>query len=208
MVKFLNKLDLKVILIIGLLIAVFLMRTCNQNTDKTDKIKINGKKYDIIQHDIDTQYLQHDTIIYKKGKNIIKDTTIFVEVPSIVDTNKILEDFYAKNVYKDTITLNDSLGTISLIDTISENKIQDRKYNIKVREKIVKEFLVVKEPSKGQLYIGGTINVDKINLLNYVGPSLLYKTKKDNLYSFGIGYGLDKSISIQGGTYWKIKLKK
>ena len=208
MFNFLNKLDLKVILIIGLLITVFLMRTCNQNTDKTDTIKINGKKYDVIQHDIDTQYLQHDTIIYKKGKNIIKDTTIFVEVPSIVDTNKILEDFYAKNVYKDTITLNDSLGTISLIDTISENKIQDRKYNIKVREKIVKEFLVVKEPSKGQLYIGGTVNVDKINLLNYVGPSLLYKTKKDNLYSFGIGYSIDKSVSIQGGTYWKIKLKK
>jgi hypothetical protein len=208
MFKYLNKLDLKVILIIGLLVVVFLMRTCNQNKDKTDTIKINGKKYDVIQHDIDTQYLQHDTIIYKKGKNIIKDTTIFVEIPSIVDTNKILQDFYAKNVYKDTITLNDSLGTISLIDTISENKIQDRKYNIKVREKIVKEFLVVKEPSKGQLYIGGTINVDKINLLNYVGPSLLYKTKKDNLYSFGIGYGINKSVSIQGGTYWKIKLKK
>jgi len=208
MFKYLNKLDLKVILIIGLLVVVFLMRTCNQNKDKTDTIKINGKKYDVIQHDIDTQYLQHDTIIYKKGKNIIKDTTIFVEIPSIVDTNKILQDFYSKNVYKDTITLNDSLGTISLIDTISENKIQDRKYNIKVREKIVKEFLVVKEPSKGQLYIGGTINVDKINLLNYVGPSLLYKTKKDNLYSFGIGYGINKSVSIQGGTYWKIKLKK
>ena len=208
MFKYLNKLDLKVILIIGLLVVVFLMRTCNQNKDKTDTIKINGKKYDVIQHDIDTQYLYHDTIIYKKGKTIIKDTTIFVEVPSVVDTNKILEDFYAKSVYKDTITLNDSLGTISLIDTISENKIQDRKYNLKIREKIVKEFLVVKEPSKGQLYIGGTINVDKINLLNYVGPSLLYKTKKDNLYSFGIGYGINKSVSIQGGTYWKIKLKK
>lgn len=208
MFKFLNKLDLKVILIIGLLIVIFLMRTCTQNTDKTDTIKINGKKYDVIKHDIDTQYLQHDTVIYKKGKNIIKDTTIFVEVPSVVDTNKVLEDFYSKNVYKDTITLNDSLGTISLIDTISENKIQDRKYNIKIREKIVKEFLVVKEPSKGQLYIGGIVNVDKVNLLNYVGPSLLYKTKKDNLYSFGIGYNIDKSVSIQGGTYWKIKLKK
>jgi len=208
MFKFLNKLDLKVILIIGLLIVIFLMRTCTQNTDKTDTIKINGKKYDVIKHDIDTQYLQHDTVIYKKGKTIIKDTTIFVEVPSVVDTNKVLEDFYSKNVYKDTITLNDSLGTISLIDTISENKIQDRKYNIKIREKIVKEFLVVKEPSKGQLYIGGIVNVDKVNLLNYVGPSLLYKTKKDNLYSFGIGYNIDKSVSIQGGTYWKIKLKK
>ena len=207
MFKFLNKLDLKVILIIGLLIVVFLMRTCTQ-TDKTNTIKIDGKKYDVVKHDIDTQYIQHNTVIYKKGKTIIKDTTIFVEVPSVVDTNKILEDFYAKSVYKDTITLNDSLGTISLIDTISENKIQDRKYNLKIREKIVKEILVVKEPSKGQLYIGGIVNVDRINLVNYVGPSFLYKTKKDNLYSFGVGYGIDKSVSIQGGTYWKIKLKK
>ena len=207
MFKFLNKLDLKVILIIGLLIVVFLMRTCTQ-TDETNTIKIDGKKYDVVKHDIDTQYIQHNTVIYKKGKTIIKDTTIFVEVPSVVDTNKILEDFYAKSVYKDTITLNDSLGTISLIDTISENKIQDRKYNLKIREKIVKEILVVKEPSKGQLYIGGIVNVDRINLVNYVGPSFLYKTKKDNLYSLGVGYGIDKSVSIQGGTYWKIKLKK
>jgi hypothetical protein len=207
MFKFLNKLDLKVILIIGLLIVILLMRTCS-HTDKTGTIKIDGKKYDVVKHDIDTQYIQHDTIIYKKGKTIIKDTTIFVEIPRVVDTNKILEDFYAKNVYKDTITLNDSLGTIALIDTISENKIKDRKYSLKIKEKIVKELIVVKEPSKGQLYIGGLINVDRINLVNYVGPSFLYKTKKDNIYSFGIGYSINKSVSIQGGTYWKIKLKK
>lgn len=208
MFKFLNKLDLKIMLIIGLLIIIFIMRTCTNSTNKPNFIKIDGKKYEVIKHDIDTQYLQHNTVIYKKGKTIIKDTTIFVKIPTVIDTNKILQSYYAKNLYKDTIILNDNLGMISLIDTISENKIQDRKYNIKIKEKVIKEVSIVKEPSKGQLYIGGVINVDKINLLNYVGPSLLYKTKNDNIYSLGIGYGINKTISIQGGTYWKIKLKK
>ena len=58
------------------------------------------------------------------------------------------------------------------------------------------------------MYFKKPYEVDKINLLNYVGPSLLYKTKNDNIYSLGIGYGINKTISIQGGTYWKIKLKK
>ena len=31
-------------------------------------------------------------------------------------------------------------------------------------------------------------------------------TKKDKLYSLGIGYGTNKQISLQGGIFWKIKL--
>jgi hypothetical protein len=58
------------------------------------------------------------------------------------------------------------------------------------------------------MYIGGVAGFDKVNIVNFVGPSLLLKDKKDKVYSLGVGYSNAKSLSIQGGIYWKIKLKK
>jgi hypothetical protein len=45
-------------------------------------------------------------------------------------------------------------------------------------------------------------------LVNFVGPTFLFKSKKDKVYSLGIGYSLQKQLSVQGGLYWKIGKKK
>jgi hypothetical protein len=58
------------------------------------------------------------------------------------------------------------------------------------------------------VFIGGVAGFDKVNLVNFVGPSLLIKDKKDKLYLIGIGYSNAKTVSLQGGIYWKIKFKK
>ena len=34
------------------------------------------------------------------------------------------------------------------------------------------------------------------------------KTKTDKIYNLGVGINNNKGISVQGGMYWKIKLKK
>ena len=70
------------------------------------------------------------------------------------------------------------------------------------------ETIIVKELPKNQVYIGLSGGFDKVNVVNFIGPSLLLRTKSDKIYSIGVGYSASKTISIQGSIYWKIKLKK
>ena len=72
----------------------------------------------------------------------------------------------------------------------------------------IKETLYLEQPPKVMAFIGGVAGFDKVNIVNFVGPSLLIKDKKDKVYSIGVGYSNAKTVSIQGGIYWKIKLKK
>jgi hypothetical protein len=65
-----------------------------------------------------------------------------------------------------------------------------------------------KELPKNQFFLGATLGFDKTNIVNFAGPSFIFKSKKDYLYSFGIGYSNAKTVSIQGGMLFKIKLKK
>ena len=127
-------------------------------------------------------------------------------MPREVDTVAILKDFYCKEVYKDTLKLNDGLGYVSVIDTVSQNKIIGRVWNSQVNKIIIKDTKIVKKAPVNQLYIGAVSGFDRVNIVNYVGPTLVFKTKKDKLYSLGIGYGTNKQISLQGGIFWKIKL--
>jgi len=49
---------------------------------------------------------------------------------------------------------------------------------------------------------------DKANIINFAGPSAMLKTKTDKVYTLGVGYSNAKTVAVQGGMYWKIKLKK
>ena len=124
------------------------------------------------------------------------------------DTLQVVKDYYAKRVYIDTLKLADSLGYIVVNDTVSQNSLLGRLWNAQVNKTTIKETLIVKELPKNQVYIGLVGGFDRANVVNFAGPSLLLKTKTDKVYSIGVGYSADKVMSIQGGLYWKIKLKK
>lgn len=213
--KYLLKLDIKVILIIILGLVIVFMRTCDSNNKTkvpTEKVKINGKTYEVIKYVRDTIYVPKYITIYKRGKDIYHDTTIYVKVPVDVDTAQILRDFYAKNVYNDTIKLEDSLGLVTINDTISQNKILGRNFNAKINQKEIHETLTVKEPPKRQMYVGLNTSVDNYVGLSTIGTSVIYKDKKDKMYQIGVGvnnHNMSKlSPYINGGVYWKLKLKK
>jgi hypothetical protein len=208
-IKDLLKLDFKTLLLIGLIVVIVLMRACESTGTKPgETIKIDGKKYEVLKHEIDTVLIPHDTVVYKKGKDIYHDTTIYVEVPSTVDTSAIIRDYYAKRIFIDTLKLKDSLGYIVVNDTVSENTLLGRLWNAQVNKISIKETLIVKDLPKNQVYIGLVGGFDKQNIVNFAGPSLLLKTKSDKIYSVGVGYSASKVLSLQGSIYWKIKLKK
>jgi hypothetical protein len=183
-------------------------------------IRIDGKKYEVLKHTIDTIEVEKTKIVTKKGADIIHevidvDTLVLKELVN-VDTAALLKDYLAKVVYKDTLTLDGGLGTIALTDTITKNRILGRTWDAKVKERIIKEELIVKEPAKTQLYYGLNAGFNREDYVSAVGAGLILKTKKDKIYQFGLGVnnrttdGTNGSFSpyVGFGTYWKIKVKK
>jgi hypothetical protein len=166
---------------------------------------VNGKPYEVIKHDIDTTYITKTKIKEVKGEDIIHDTTIFVQIPVDVDSMAIIRAYFAKNVFRDTLKLDDSLGYVTVQDTISQNKILARKYTASVRERTIKETTIVKELPKSQLYWGLGASFDKVNFVNNINTNLLYKTKCDKIYGLGGGVDINKTPFINASIYWKIK---
>ena len=181
-------------------------------------IKIDGKKYEVIKHTIDTVDVIKTKVVTKKGDDIYHEVIVEkeIKIPVNVDTIAIINDFYSKVLYKDVLVLPDSLGTVSVIDTISQNRILGRTFNASVKERTIKETMIVKEPAKTQLYYGLNAGFNKEDYVSAVGAGLILKTKKDKIYNINIGVnnrtvdGTNGSFSpyVGFGTYWKIKVKK
>lgn len=204
------KLDLKILAIL-VLIGVVVFQQCGGDNDKPgETINIDGKQYEIIKHEIDTVEVEKVQTIYKKGEDIYHESIRTVEIPAgPIDTLLILKDFYAKNIYKDTIRLDDSLGTIVLIDTITQNTLKGRYVKSKIVQRTINDKLIVKDPPKTQVYYGPMIGFDRVNFINTVGGGVILKTKKDKIYQISAGVnGPTITPFVQGGLFWKIKLKK
>jgi hypothetical protein len=181
-------------------------------------IRIEGKKYEIIKHDIDTVDIVKTKIVTKKGEDIYHETIVEKEViiPAIIDTLALLKDYYSKVLYKDTLVLPDSLGIVALNDTISQNKILGRTFNASVKQRTIKETTIVKELPKTKIFYGLEGGFNKADVVSSVGAGVLINTKKDKIYQLGLGVtnqttdGTTGGFTpyIRGGVYWKIKLKK
>jgi len=207
-----DRLDLRSLTIIVLIIVIFLMRMCstdgNISGGKNNTVKIGGKKYTIVKREVDTTYITTRQTVYTPGDSIYVEVPIYVDVPGKVDTAYILRDYYAKYVYRDTLRLNDSLGYIAMRDTIFKNRILGRHFDAFVNKITVKETIYLDPVKTLEFYLGGVIGFDKKDIINFAGPSALLKDKQDRVYTLGIGYNNAKTLSIQGGMYWRIKFKK
>lgn len=181
-------------------------------------IKIDGKKYEVIKHTIDTVDVIKTKIVTKKGDDIYHEVIVEKEVmiPANIDTAALIKNYYLKVLYKDVLVLPDSLGTVSVTDTISQNRILSRTFDAKVRERTIREELIVKEPAKNQLYYGLNGGFNKEDFVSAIGVGVIFKTKKDKIYNLNVGVNNETIDGINGtfspyvgfGTYWKIRLKK
>jgi hypothetical protein len=199
------------ILIVGL-IAFIVFKQCSSEDKEIKTINVDGKKYELLKHKIDTFVVEHTQIKYRKGKDIPYEVIVEkekkVEVPVYIkaDTERILKDYHAKILYKDKLVLDNELGTIEITDTISMNKIIGRKWNAQMRERTVTDTKIVKELPKNQVYIGaqGVIG----NSIVMVGPQITLKTKKDNLYGVNLFLDANGNKYYGASISWKIRLKK
>jgi hypothetical protein len=202
---------------IALLIVIVVFQQCGGDKTKTGEIvKVDGKKYELIKHEIDTFEIVKTKVVTKKGEDIYHETIKEVNIPAIVDTQALLQDYFAKNIYKDTLQLPDSLGIVSLIDTITQNKILGRTFNASVKQRTIKETTIVKELPKTKLFYGFEGGFNKADVVSHLGFGVLVNTKKDKMFHLGLGVanrttdGTSGALApyIGGGVYWKLKLKK
>ncbi len=209
-------LNLKNIALVLLIVVVVFQQCGGSKKTKGEIVKVDGKKYELIKHEIDTIEVVKTKVVTKKGEDIYHETIKEVIIPTIVDTQALLHDYFAKNIYKDTLQLPDSLGTIAMIDTITQNKILGRTFNASVKQRTIKETTIVKELPKTKIFYGLEGGFNKADVVSHLGFGFLVNTKQDKVFHLGLGVanrttdGTSGALTpyIGGGVYWKIKFKK
>lgn len=141
-----------------------------------------------------------------------------VSINNPIDTNAILNALGQKIFKKDVLKLPSNIGTVTLFDTISNNRIIGRSFKSEVKQKIVRDTMYTPIPRQNEFYVGLDAKFDKPNVINIVGLSVLFKNKDDrHMYRLGVGVtnrvddqGINGTLTpfIGGGAYWKIKRKK
>jgi hypothetical protein len=146
----------------------------------------------------------------------LKSTINEVQITQPVDTMEILKVFYSKNIQKNVLNLPNNVGTITLIDTISQNKVVGRSFDSKIKKQIVRDTLRLPEEKKNKVYFGLNTQVNNPNLVNALGVGFLYQTKEDKIFKIGIGVNnsvIDGTNGtfipyVDAGIYWKIKVRR
>ena len=192
------KFDYKYIVIIILVVIIILMRSCQSTFIPKEPVVIT--KYDTIWKET------HDTIT----KKVFVDKIKYVPYEKVIFANveDCMKEYNKQTTYKDTIAL-DSLGTITVIDTVFQNTLKDRtiikNYKIPL---VTKTITIIKQPDpKRQLYIGGNLFGDR-RTLQSITPGILYKDRKDRIFQVNVGVNFDGTLTYGVGTYWKINLNK
>ena len=137
----------------------------------------------IITH-TDTVYQQKTFTKYIKGDSI---PFIVLAVDSlkytIHDTITIIKDYLTAKVFTDTFTLDSSKFTI--IDTISRNTIQGRRFMADLHEKTIIVTNDIYHKDKNAIYLGFLGDLRRFDDKVGLGVSLGFKTAKNDLFIFG-----------------------
>ena len=192
--------DIRNLIILVLIIVILLLRQCSG-----DGGEITPSEPTIVTK-VETKY---DTITIDKKVYVPKwKTKIVTQVDSIlvntpIDTLEVLKDYYAKNVFVDKIEL-DSLGFVTITDTIWKNTL----FNRLVESELIIPTTTVTQTeyiNPREFYVGFGLNGTS-KQFNYIGGSILYRTKKKQ--AFGLGIGLNDQFQPILSTQFLWKLGK
>ena len=228
--NWLNKFDLKTILIM-ILCVVLLLRGCGDTDEPKEIVNVGGKDYELLEQKIDTVFVNKIVEVPKYvPKYVDRVVEKIVEIPADVDSLQIIKDYYSKFITKDTLKLTyefapeiviDSMGTKPnptlgfgvITDTITQNKIVSRDILWNFEVPTIYNTKVVKELPKNEFYWGINGGFNKTDVITNVGGGLILKSKKNNLYQLGLGIQNNSNTSqlapfVSAGMYWKIGKKK
>lgn len=207
MINYIKNNKISTLIIMGLILIMIFVFKNGGNQPKGKTVYVNGKPYEVVKHVVDTQYVNQYKTVFKEGKNIYVDKVIYVDVPDIVDTAKILKDYYSKVVYDDTLKLDDKIGFVSVKDTISQNSIVSRKWTTSINKIYITDSVFLNELPTNEFFVGGFIGYS--NPTPFIGPSVMLKSKTEDIYNLNVGFDLDnKNLLYQVGFTKKIKFRR
>ena len=134
---------------------------------------------------IDTVYQEKTFTKFTKGKDIpylvLQDNYI---LDTILDTITIVKDYLTVKVFTDTFTIDSSKFTI--IDTISQNTIQGRRFLADIKERTITITNDIHHKDKNTFYLGVLGDLRRFDNKLGIGVGLTFKTAKNDLFNFGI----------------------
>jgi hypothetical protein len=107
--------------------------------------------------------------------------------PTALDTVAILQQYYPKNVHKETLTLEDGIGNVIITDTISHNRLVSRRWIADVKPKVKERIVEVYRPKEIQWYVGPLITTNFTQPIQSFGISVIRKSLNDNLIQLQVG---------------------
>jgi hypothetical protein len=175
-------------ILLGVLMTLpYLCRESKEYTPEADTIiEIDTTKYKNTYVPIPVAILTEPIKQNKGTKQALRDTFY------IFDTIYIIKDYLSTRFYLDTL-INDSNAFITVEDSVRQNRIVSRKSNVELFNKKI----TIREYPRG-FYAGAGINTDfNIKL------KLSYLHKK-NIFSVGIGYGMDQKKTFEAEYHRRI----
>lgn len=212
-------LEIKNIIIVVLVISLSLVSfdpfgVMPNRTKTIEKIvKVDGQSLHPIHDTIEVEVPYDVEVPYEVEKPIpyaVHDT-----IEAKVDTNFIVNQYLnTKNIFTNTYKFDKQQGSITIIDTISHNKLVGRKYTTIIKPKI--DTLEISEPFKRKVYAGFEGGYNQADYVNFIGVGVMVNSKSNKIYNLGIGVNNKTTDGtngyftpyIRGGVYWKIRLKK
>jgi hypothetical protein len=212
-------LEIKNIIILVLVVSLSLVSFdpfgVMPNRTKTIKkiVKVDGQSLHPIHDTIPLEVPVDVPVPYEVEKLIpyaVHDT-----IEAKVDTNFIVNQFLnTKNIFTNTYKFDKQQGSITIVDTISQNKLIGRKYTTNIKPKV--DTLEIPEPFRRKVYAGFEGGFNQADYVNFIGVGVMVNSKSNKIYNLGIGVnnkttdGTNGYLTpyIRGGVYWKIRLKK
>ena len=150
-----------------------------------------GKSCSYIKNDpivvtlVDTVYQQKTFTKYIKGKDIpFYIYSEDIETDTVRDTITIVKEYLTTKVFTDTFTIDSSKFTI--IDTISKNTIQGRRFLADIREKTIRITNNIYHPNKNGFYLGVLGDLRRLDNNLGIGLGIGYKSPKNDLFLLNI----------------------
>lgn len=171
---------------------------------KIDNGQVYREKYTIVEEKIDTQYVNKRYNVYRRSKDIFHDTTIYVKVPYLdqEQIDSIEQEYFAKNIYKDTITL-DSVN-VYIKDTIQMNKIVGRSIYADFTYPVITKEKYLAPKKKTELYFGPKVDLIGDKKLNSFGTGFIIKSPKDRIVELYINRDMSGRFIYGTGLYIKL----
>jgi hypothetical protein len=131
-----------------------------------------------------------------------------------VQFEELRDKYLATNVQKDSTKV-DSLGTVRVTDSVSQNKVFNRKWEFDIKERIINTTTTITKYAapKRQLYFGAGVGATTSYKISQVEGGLLYKDKKDRVFGAVGNYNTlvpnpQDRFSIKLSSYWILHLGK